>query len=64
MKFSAKSEVPVESVMRIYQLVAEIKLEPIANAEGAMTETGGQQKPRNNYAQILPHIKSDPNLFW
>lgn len=54
----------VESANRIYQRVSEIKVEPIANSEGAMTESGEQQEARNRYAQIRPYVKLDPTLFW
>lgn len=54
----------VESAKRIYQRYSEIKVEPIANSEGVVTESGEQQEARNRYAQISPYIKLDPTLFW
>lgn len=62
---SGKSKASDKSAIeRIYQLVADIRVESRANYEGAMIETGGQQEARDKYNQLRPHIKSDPNLFW
>ena len=61
---SGKSKVSDNSAIeRIYQLVTEIRVEPRANYEGAITETGGLQEVRNKYAQLRPYIKLDSNLF-
>lgn len=61
---NARSKVSVELAKRIYQRISEIKVEPIANSEGIMTESREQQEDRNRYAQIRPFIKLDPTLFW
>ncbi len=62
---SRKIRVPNELAKeRIGQLVAEIDVEPGANAEGAMTETRGLEEAGNTFAQTRPYIKPYPNLFW
>ncbi len=49
---------------RISQFVAEIEVEPRAISEGAMVAMRGLEDTLNNYTQIRPYVKSDPNLFW
>ena len=62
---SGNSRVPGKSRQeRIFQVVAEIDVEPSANSEGAMNRTRGLEEARNIFARIRPYIKSDPKLFW
>ena len=62
---SEKRKVTYESTKeRISQFVAEIEVEPRAISEGAIVATRGLEENLNNYTQIRPYVKSNPNLFW